>query len=350
MAKIAVIGGGLFGITSAIHLARAGHGVHLFERNRDILQESSGINQFRLHRGYHYPRSRETVESLISAEPLFRREYQEALIDEHEAYYCIAKNGSLVSGKKYLDFCRTHGLEVEIVKCPLVNPKAVEFCLKARESIIDPEKLYKICWERLKKHGVKVNLGKEVLPSELQDYDIIVAAGYANHSVLVKDHSGMAAEYQYEVCEKPVVRLPEAFAKKGIVIMDGPFMCVDPFGRTGLFILGNVIEAIHQTNIGTRPFIDEALKSVLNRGVVRNPPVTKFRHFIEAGSRFIPELKRAKQVGSMFTVRTVLPYQEATDARPTIVSAVDKNFISIFSGKLVNCVEAAEDVVRMVSG
>ena len=54
---IAIIGGGFFGATVAYVLAEAGYPVTLFEKHDDLLQAASGINQFRLHRGYHYPRS-----------------------------------------------------------------------------------------------------------------------------------------------------------------------------------------------------------------------------------------------------------------------------------------------------
>jgi len=65
--KIAIIGGGIFGVTTAIRLSR-NHDVDLFEQNSDILQSASGINQYRLHRGYHYPRSTDTAISAKNSE------------------------------------------------------------------------------------------------------------------------------------------------------------------------------------------------------------------------------------------------------------------------------------------
>ena len=55
--RIAVVGGGIFGVSAAVKLARAGHQADLFEKQRDILCAASGINQYRIHRGYHYPRN-----------------------------------------------------------------------------------------------------------------------------------------------------------------------------------------------------------------------------------------------------------------------------------------------------
>ena len=65
--KIAVIGAGIFGITTAIKLARQ-HDVSIFERNSDILKGASDVNQCRIHRGYHYPRSPKTTLQVLNSE------------------------------------------------------------------------------------------------------------------------------------------------------------------------------------------------------------------------------------------------------------------------------------------
>ena len=59
--RVAVVGGGIFGCTTAWKLAKNGYEVDLFEKNDDIITQASSINQYRLHRGYHYPRSKETA-------------------------------------------------------------------------------------------------------------------------------------------------------------------------------------------------------------------------------------------------------------------------------------------------
>jgi hypothetical protein len=51
----------------------------------------------------------------------------------------------------------------------------------------------------------------------------------------------------------------------------------------------------------------------------------------------------------MFTIRTVLPKIEKTDARPTFVRKISKNVISIFSGKIGNCVDASIQVEKLIN-
>src|SRR6266404_5488815 len=78
--RIAVVGGGIFGTTAAIHLARAGHNVELFEQGPTLLGGASHKNQYRLHRGYHYPRSKETAISCRDDVVSFNDEYQKAVV------------------------------------------------------------------------------------------------------------------------------------------------------------------------------------------------------------------------------------------------------------------------------
>src|ERR1044071_3928403 len=118
MKRVAVVGGGIFGSTAAIYAARSGHDVHLFEKQQNLLQAASGINQYRLHRGYHYPRSAETGRSCREAERSFLSEYADAVISGPPHLYGIAKVDSKVSYANYLAFCTATSLEYRPVEVP----------------------------------------------------------------------------------------------------------------------------------------------------------------------------------------------------------------------------------------
>lgn len=60
-ASIALAGAGIYGATVAIRLAEHGHHVRRFDP-LGILRAASAINQYRVHAGYHYPRSLETIQ------------------------------------------------------------------------------------------------------------------------------------------------------------------------------------------------------------------------------------------------------------------------------------------------
>jgi len=346
--RIAVVGGGIFGVTAAVRLAKENHSVDLFERYDDILKAASGINQYRLHSGYHYPRSKETALSSSKAAPRFEEEFSDAIINDVEHYYCVSKKHSLTSAQEFLDFCKSCNLEFTLSDLDLVRKDSIDLCVRVKESLIDPIKLREICWKRLKEHKVNVLLRTEATEQNLERYDFVIICAYSTLNSMLKKFPESQKNYQFELCEKPVVKLPGKFNKKSIVVLDGPFMCIDPFGRTGMFVMGNVVHAIHQTNIGMYPVIDKKFLPLLDNGIIKNPQITNFNLFIESAAEFIPEIKNAEHVGSMFTIRTVLPYEDATDTRPTIVETIDDRTITIFSGKIGNCVEVAEEVARII--
>jgi len=346
--NIAIVGGGIFGVQIAIKLSE-NHNVELFEKNKDILNSASGINQFRLHRGYHYPRSNETAQSSLYSESKFRNEFKDAIIDNDEHYYCISKYNSLTNGNEYKKFCKLNNLEFLEYDLNSINKKNIELCVKVKESIFDPIILKEICWKKLKKNDVKVNLNTNTLLESLQDFDYIVIATYSDLNKLLEKFPKYQKELQFELCEKPIIKPPKNLKNKSIVIMDGPFMCIDPFGNTGNSVLGNVVHAIHQSNIGKFPDFDNSFIPLLNNGIIRNPKITNFGKFIKSAVEFIPELKDAKHIGSMYTIRTVFPNLEKTDARPTVVTRISNQIISVFSGKIGNCVEAAEKVEKIIS-
>ena len=61
---IAIIGGGFYGCYLAKHLSK-NNKVFLYEKNSKLIQESGRNNQYRLHLGFHYPRSLKTIEQTI---------------------------------------------------------------------------------------------------------------------------------------------------------------------------------------------------------------------------------------------------------------------------------------------
>ena len=344
--RIAIVGGGIFGITTSIILAK-NHQVELFEKNNELLQSASGSNQYRIHRGYHYPRSPDTVNDIIESESSFKEIFSDAMLTDFEHYYCIAKENSLTSAKQFLDFCNKFQLEYTPSQLQFMNKDSIEMCIRVKESVYDPEKLRQICWKKLKDQNVKIHLSNKVSDDLFEKFDRVVICAYTGINQLLKQYPTQQNEYQFELCEKPVVKLPESFKNKSVVIMDGPFMCIDPLGNTGLHLLCNVVHEIHQTNIGKYPSINKKFVDLIDKGIIKNPSQTNFPKFIESTIDFIPEITKAKHVGSMFTYRAVPPRVEETDARPTIVKEINNKIVTLFSGKITTCVEAARKVEKI---
>lgn len=336
---VSVIGAGIYGITSAIKLANQGYTVDLFEQKDDILSATSGINQYRVHRGYHYPRSKDTIKSCRDNSSEFKRYYSQAILDNIEHYYAIASEDSKTSAKQYLQVLDECDLEWTLDK-PLPN---CDLTVKVIEDLFCPHKLKQICNQRLAGCGVNLYLNHKINKLS-NDYNYNIIATYSSLNTL----STHTKPYQYEVCEKPLFKLPKRYAGKSIVVMDGPFMCFDPYSDTDLHVAGNVVHALHNTNIGDSAQIPPAYRNLLNKGIIDNPIYTNVPRFIESAKQFFPDIVEAEHKGSMFTVRTVLPNKDSTDERPTLVDFKGKN-IYLFSGKIGNCVEAAQIIINTIN-
>lgn len=346
MKKIAVVGAGAFGCTVAYKLAKLGYHVDLFERNDDIFKEASGINQYRLHRGYHYPRSKETISSCSDSLEEFIKEYGESIVKDTENYYCIAKEKSLTSKEDFLRILKENNLKFSIESLDILNMENIDLCVKVEEQLFDPLILKQICFNRIKETDVNLLLNTAFTHEMENDYEKIIICTYANLNFLPSIDN---RDYQYELCEKPVLKLPDSFKNKSVVIMDGPFMCIDPLGDTGCFVMGNVVYAIHDQTIGKKINVPVEFIEQLNNGIVSNPKITNIDKFVQSASVFFPEIDKAVHVGSMFTIRTVLPKVDKTDERPTLVESINDKYIKVFSGKIVSCVKAADDVCSLVS-
>lgn len=344
--KIAVVGGGIFGVSAAWLLAKNNYSVDLYEKGKDILMAASEINQYRIHRGYHYPRSKETALLSIAGEKSFKREYSESLLGNNIAhYYSIAKKGSFVTVDQCLKIWDECNLKYDKTDLDIVDKKKIALTVKVEEEIFDPAILRKICWDKLKKYSVNVLLNTEAKENDFKGYDLVIIATYSLNNSLLSQHVEAQKDYQFELCEKPVLKLPEKFNNKSVVVIDGPFMCIAPLGRTGLFVIGHVVHAIHRTNIGKFPEVPPQFEDLLDKGIIKNPPITNIKKFIEATTEFFPDVKDAEHVGSMYTFRTVPPYREYDDARPTYVDRITEKIVTLFSGKIGTCVDAAEQVL-----
>ena len=339
--KALVVGGGIFGTTAAITLSHNGYQVELHEELEDVMMAASDINQYRLHKGYHYPRSKETAQECLKGLYTFKRKYERSVVNgDIEHYYAIASEDSKVSEFEYLAFLDDMDLPYERVK-PLPN---TDVTIKVEEELFDNYKLYESVRDKLWSSGVEVLKNKTTTKDDLKGFDVVVIATYAKLNDLLEKKK----RYQYELCEKPVVRLPKKYQGKSIVIMDGPFMCLDPYGQRN-HVLGNVKHAIHCWNNGTEAFWPHRYTKYLNKGVIENPKHTKIDKFIETGKKFFKDFDKLKHIGSMYTIRTVLTNRDHDDARPTLVNHEGDNVYTLFSGKIDTCVDSANELVRMLN-
>jgi hypothetical protein len=335
--RIAVIGGGLFGSTAAIYAARAGHDVHLFEAKNGLMLGATAGTYARLHRGYHYPRDPATGRESRRAEASFRDEYGFAVVDGGQQFYVVPPD-SPVSGEQFRSFLDNEDLQ-------FTEDRHV---FNVREPRVNLSLLSALVRLKVIAANVKVHLGERAPKGLRQEFDRIVVATYSGLNETLWELGHVPAEYRFQVVERPIVFLPERFRSTSVVVIDGPFGCLDPLDDTPLHMLGHVVHTVHAQNTGIRPEIPAELASSIDQGIISTPPVTNFRKVVDDLAKYIPGVSEAVHIGSSFVVRAVLAHKESTDARPTIVTKHGDQVISVLSGKLGTACRAAQEIVDMI--
>lgn len=293
-------------------------------------------SQARLHSGYHYPRCPSL--GLRRHAAAFTAEYPDYVVRVAEHYYCIAAEGSHVSGEQYLNFCKTMNLQYTVSGPAMIRDEAIDVAVQVPEALIDVARLRRYLHGELARLGAKIFLGHEVDPRSLAGYDWVVDATYGH---------GIGRPLQWEVCETAVLELGPAFRRTSLVVMDGPFFSLDPLPGQARHMLYDVVHSVHASNVGRAPAVPGHLAPLLDRGLVHTPHsnVTKM---LATARRFLHGLADPRYCGSRFSLRAVLPGVDATDERPTLVEQ-DGNRLSVLSGKMDMSVWAARRVLEIMS-
>ena len=151
MKKIAIIGGGLFGITSYLILRSLGYNCILFEKNKEIMMGASTNNLNRVHYGYHYPRDNQTAKQSYAGHKSFASFYKDSIIKNFSSYYLIAKNKSLINFSNYLKFCKKNKLPYKFVdnKNFITKTNGIEGIIKVNEPVYSWSLIKKIIAKKL---------------------------------------------------------------------------------------------------------------------------------------------------------------------------------------------------------
>ena len=339
-AKIAVAGAGIYGATIAIRLAEQGHNVHLFDP-LGILRATSVINQYRIHSGYHYPRSPETISETLEARAEFTEAFAPAIVRNSRHYYAIPKEGSVTPPELFEKVMAQHSLTCKPCRPDWMDFGFIDKCYEVDEQIYDPDTLRYVVSARIA--ALKIPFEQRAFTPEMRkDYDFTIWATYGLGPSL-----GLFKNAKYQVAEKILIQLPPKLQHISLVVVDGPFTAFDPYGSTEKSLFGSAKNTNHWTTNNPQDPIPEPYAHMLNGPTWDKIDFSRFEAMRKDAILAVPGAKDAAYIGSRFTIR-VVENNPITDRRTLYVQETSPGEIHIFSGKVVGAVKAARLVCDRV--
>jgi FAD dependent oxidoreductase len=340
-AKIAVAGAGIYGTNIAIRLAEEGHNVRLFDP-LGIMRGASVINQYRIHSGYHYPRSPETIAETLEARAEFMAAFEPAIVRNSIHYYAIPKEGSQTPPELFERVMAQYTLV-----CKPCCPKWMDFdfidsCYEVDEQIYDPDVLRNLVESRMK--ALRIPFEQRAFTPEMRpDYDFVVWSTYGLGPSL-----GLFKAAKYQVAEKILIQLPPLLRHISLVVVDGPFTAFDPYGSSERSLFGSAKNTNHWTTTDPRESIPERYAGLLNAPSFSPIDFSRFDAMREDSALAVPASRDAVYLGSRFTIR-VVENNPLQDRRTLYVQETGPRELHIFSGKVVGAVKAARLICERVA-
>ena len=329
--KIAIIGAGIFGCSIALELDKEGYDIVLFEKEDDIMQLATKNNHNRIHYGYHYPRSLETVKQSLDGLLSFLTKYSDAIVFGFENYYSIAKDNSLTNASQFKEFCKEAGIgfKSKFPEKEIMNRELLEDSFLVEEPIYDWEKLQSIVKVRISNSKIKIKLKSDFTKS-VESFDFIINCTYTKINNICDFMNLPSQKFKMQDVLIPIFE--SKIERVGLTVMDGPFCSVMPKGfEKNKFLLYHAKYSVLEEKLDENLLNDAELKYCTEK-------------IINDSTRYFPFLKEAT-FNQYWRSNRAIPINNNDQRTSEIITYKENlNFITIFSGKVTTSVKIAKQI------
>jgi glycine/D-amino acid oxidase-like deaminating enzyme len=291
----------------------------------------------------------------------FMQDFPEAVIDDFQMLYAIARRRSKVSANRFHRMFRDIGAPIQPAsasQAALFDNDMIEAVFACHETAFDYSILENLLSARLASAGVEVRLSTKLVT--LTDAQTGIVAGLSDGSEVtaryafnitysqvnaVLDKAELPrAQLKYELAELALVTPPPELDRMGVTIMDGPFFSCMPYPAEDLYSLSHVRYTPHES------WTDETRTGASRILSPEHLPQSRATHMIRDGQRYLPSLAHARYEKSLFEVKTILVKNEHDDGRPIMYQQqpADSRVVSILGGKIDNIYDLF-DLIRTSS-
>ena len=337
MFKIAIIGGGFYGCYIAKKLKdkfKSKIEIDIFEKNKKLILEAGKNNQYKLHLGYHYPRSFFTIKQTISGSKKFKKEFGRYIFYPKKNIYLIHKN-SKVSANNFYKIFKKFKLKIkefDIEKLNFLNNhQDFEKGFKTEEGVIKFEKLNNYLIKKvetscnvyknknIKNINSKWGFLKDTKNKIYSNYNYIINCSYTNPNMGLKKKFIL----KYELAGMVKIRNP--FKEKiGITIMDGKFATLYPRDK-----LYSSLSSVTYTPIKKFKNLNDLYIFQKKFKLKKN---NRIKLIIKDVRRYFNK-KLQIMSPSLITAPKTKIYSDTKDQRPSLIRKHKKTF-SVLAGKI----------------
>lgn len=365
-----IIGAGLYGLYAACKCAEKGESVLVLERDAAPFMRATYINQARVHKGYHYPRSYSTAIKSANYFNRFCQDYSFCLHTKFDQVYATSTAFSWTNAQEFRRFCKNADIRCDdIAPDKYFNNGLCDGAFLTEEYTYDALVLRDYFLDKLKDLP-KVKLHCSEMPAEIissnNHWVVKTNKGecYKAPYILNATYAGVNDVHQlcgfepfsikYELCEIILCTVSDNLKNVGITVMDGPFFSLMPFGQTGLHSLTSVTFTPHKTSYNkTAQFECQGQSSgkcingsLYNCDGCEAKPKSAWPYMSQLARKYLKEEYGFVYKNSLFSMKPILKSSEIDDSRPTLVRKMHEEpiFVSVLSGK-INTVYDLDDVL-----
>lgn len=366
-----IIGGGLYGLYSALYCAKRGQNIVVLEYDKEAFSRATYVNQARVHNGYHYPRSYSTAVNSAKYFDRFNKDFGFCIHDSFTKIYATSSVFSWTSAQDFKKFC-----DAAQIKCDSISVEKYfkddvcdgafeteEFTFDAmmlRDYFVKEIAKYPNCeiiyQSRMKtidkidgQYVIKLNRGR------IFETKFVLNATYGSLNQILSKFNFEHFKMKYELCEIILCKVSDNIKNVGLTLMDGPFFSLMPFGKTGYHSLTSVLYTPHKTSTDPLPVfkcqVEETNCSptqLNNCNLCINKPESSWWYMSNLAKKYLKDDIKIEFIEALFSIKAVLQASEIDDSRPTIVKQFSESpdFFSVFSGK-INTIYDLDEILEL---
>jgi len=351
--RIAVVGAGIFGCQIALTLSKD-YNVFLFEKNTAICQESTFLNQWRHHSGFHYPLSFSTINEILNTKNDFETIYGSAINRDVRSYYHVASNAQEIPKSRYLNTCNYFNLDYDVINPPReVISGSVSVSLLTDEAVYDIPMLISLLSDSLSSSSVDLNLNTVVSGCKINesgfkvlqinnesnsismDFDYVIDC--TNSSGLLK-LPGFLPDNQirFELVELLELEIPWPMVSHTII--DGPFVSLTSMGVPNRFLLSHRDFSVHR----------RIFSSTLPDPSMFTTNQSNADLLLESINKYLSLPSGTRVVKSWISRKSISPYTNEVWERPTVIRDHGFGIFSIIGGKILTSVSNSYEIKDII--